>query len=71
MLPELPGGGGGGLLAGVDGEVLGVVGDADGAVEDAPTVTDSFMPPWQWPGVGQMKYHGPAVVRVMLLLPPL
>lgn len=60
------GGGGGG------GEVtFGVVGEPLGVVPAATTVIDSFMPWAQWPGVGHMKYIGPAVVKVIVVLPPL
>lgn len=37
----------------------------------ATTGTLSFMPPWQWPKVGHMKYIVPGVVRVMVVCPPL
>ena len=39
----------------------------DGVVLEPATVTASFIPPVQWPGVPQMKYRLPALERVILV----
>jgi len=66
-------GGGGGEAATVEGGVpVGAVGEPLGVVPlAATTVIDSFIPWAQWPDVGHMKYIGPAVVKVIVVLPPL
>jgi len=55
-----------GVVTAGDVPVLGVVVDAVDT-----TVMPSFMPLWQWPEVGHMKYIGPAELRVMVVCPPL
>lgn len=53
-------------VVGVDG-VVGLIGEE----AEAATVTESFMPPAQWPGVGQMKYHVPVVFKAIVVSPSL
>lgn len=56
---------------GVDDEV-GVVGGLPLGVLASVTSTCSFIPPEQWPGVGQMKYSVPDFERSMVtVVPPL
>lgn len=45
------------------------VGGVAGEEAEAMTVTASFMPLMQWPGVGQMKYLVPTVLSSILVSP--
>lgn len=64
-----------GVVAGVDG-VEGVVDGVDGVdgvagVELSLTSIDNFMPDWQWPKVGQVKYIGPDLESLIVVFPSL
>lgn len=68
--------GGGGEATVVDGVLepdggVGVVGGVPGVVVAATTLMASFMPPPQWPTVGQMKYIEPALESGIVVLPSL
>ena len=59
-----PEGGGG------DDDEVGVVVGLPLGVLASVTLTSSFIPPEQWPGVGQMKYCVPAFERSMVTVVP-
>lgn len=59
-------------VEGVEGVVSEEGGEPPAGVEELPdsTLIANFIPVWQWPILGHMKYIGPALLSLIVVLPP-